>query len=108
MSDATACAGARATSVPCPHCDVLLGLQDTVHVEGVERGVDLLVVSPNQLSPISKAVERAYDKGIPVVLGEFGAAARHVQPQGPGQEEEDGEEEAVLQEEVGVHEKSSG
>jgi hypothetical protein len=34
--------------------------------------------------------------------------AGHVQPQGPGQEEEDGEEEAVLQEEVGVHEKSSG
>ena len=34
MSDATACAGALASSVPCPHCDVLLGLQDTVHVEG--------------------------------------------------------------------------
>ena len=45
MSDATACAGALASSVPCPHCDVLLGLQDTVHVEGVERGVDLLVVT---------------------------------------------------------------
>ena len=34
----------------------------------VDEGVDLLVVSPNQLSAISKAVERAYDKGIPVVL----------------------------------------
>lgn len=34
----------------------------------VDEGVDLLVVSPNQLSPISKAVERAYDKGIPVIL----------------------------------------
>ncbi len=45
MSDATACAGARATSVPCPHCDVLLGLQDTVHVERVERDVDQLVVT---------------------------------------------------------------
>lgn len=31
----------------------------------VDEGVDLLVVSPNQLSPISKAVERAYDKGTP-------------------------------------------
>ncbi len=34
----------------------------------VDEGVDLLVVSPNQLSTISKAVERAYDKGIPVIL----------------------------------------
>lgn len=34
----------------------------------VDEGVDLLVVSPNQLSAISKAVERAYDKGIPVIL----------------------------------------
>ncbi len=34
----------------------------------IEEGVDLLVVSPNQLSAISKAVERAYDKGIPVIL----------------------------------------
>lgn len=34
----------------------------------VDEGVDLIVVSPNQLSAISKAVERAYDKGIPVIL----------------------------------------
>ena len=34
----------------------------------VEEGVDLIIVSPNQLSAISKAVERAYDKGIPVIL----------------------------------------
>ncbi len=34
----------------------------------VDEGVDLLVISPNQLSAISKAVERAYDKGIPVIL----------------------------------------
>lgn len=34
----------------------------------VDEGVDLLIVSPNQLSAISKAVERAYDKGIPVIL----------------------------------------
>ena len=34
----------------------------------VNEGVDLLIISPNQLSAISKAVERAYDKGIPVIL----------------------------------------
>lgn len=34
----------------------------------VDEGVDLLIVSPNQVSAISKAVERAYDKGIPVIL----------------------------------------
>lgn len=34
----------------------------------VNEGVDLIIVSPNQLSAISKAVERAYDKGIPVIL----------------------------------------
>lgn len=34
----------------------------------VDEGVDLLIVSPNQLSAISKSVERAYDKGIPVIL----------------------------------------
>ena len=34
----------------------------------VDEGVDLLIVSPNQLRAISKAVERAYDKGIPVIL----------------------------------------
>ena len=34
----------------------------------VDEEVDLLIISPNQLSAISKAVERAYDKGIPVLL----------------------------------------
>ena len=34
----------------------------------VDEGVDLLIISPNQLSAISKAVERAFDKGIPVIL----------------------------------------
>lgn len=34
----------------------------------VDEGVDLIIVSPNQLSAISKAVERAYNKGIPVIL----------------------------------------
>lgn len=34
----------------------------------IDEGVDLLIISPNQLSAISKAVERAHDKGIPVIL----------------------------------------
>jgi signal transduction histidine kinase/DNA-binding response OmpR family regulator/ABC-type xylose transport system substrate-binding protein len=34
----------------------------------IDEGVDLLIISPNQLSAISKAMERAYDKGIPVIL----------------------------------------
>ena len=34
----------------------------------VDEGIDLLIVSPNQLGAISKAVGRAYDKGIPVIL----------------------------------------
>ena len=34
----------------------------------VDEGVDLLIISPNQMSAISKAVERAYDKGSPVIL----------------------------------------
>lgn len=34
----------------------------------IDEGVDLLIVSPNQMSAISKSVERAYDKGIPVIL----------------------------------------
>ena len=34
----------------------------------IDEGVDLLIVSPNQLSAISKSVKRAYDKGIPVIL----------------------------------------
>ena len=29
----------------------------------VDEGVDLLIISPNQMSAISKAVERAYDSG---------------------------------------------
>ena len=36
----------------------------------IDEGVDLLIVSPNQLSAISKSVERAYDKGIPVILND--------------------------------------
>ena len=36
--------------------------------EFVREGVDLLVVSPNQTSTITSAVEEAYDAGIPVIL----------------------------------------
>lgn len=43
MSNATGCAGAPTTG-PCPHCDVLLGL-DGVHVEQVERGPTCLTVT---------------------------------------------------------------
>lgn len=43
-------------------------LQNKQIIQFVDEGVDLLIVSPNQLSAISKAVERAYDKGIPVIL----------------------------------------
>jgi len=34
----------------------------------VDEGVDLLIVSPNQLKTISSAIDRAYEKRIPVVL----------------------------------------
>ena len=34
----------------------------------IDQGVDLLIVSPNQLRTISEAVDRAYDRGIPVIL----------------------------------------
>ena len=36
--------------------------------EFVLEGVDLLVVSPNQTSTITSAVEEAFDAGIPVIL----------------------------------------
>ena len=34
----------------------------------VDEGIDLLVVCPNQLDGVTKAIERAYDKGIPVIF----------------------------------------
>jgi signal transduction histidine kinase/DNA-binding response OmpR family regulator len=34
----------------------------------VDEGVDLLIVAPNQYTSITRAVNRAYDKGIPVIL----------------------------------------
>ena len=33
-----------------------------------DEGVDMLIVAPNQASSVTPAVERAYDKGIPVIL----------------------------------------
>lgn len=34
----------------------------------IDDGVDLLIVSPNSMTSISEAVDRAYDSGIPVIL----------------------------------------
>lgn len=34
----------------------------------IREGVDLLVVAPNQATPVTPVVEEAYDKGIPVII----------------------------------------
>ena len=34
----------------------------------ISKGVDLLIVSPNEAEAITPVIEKAYDKGIPVVL----------------------------------------
>jgi len=34
----------------------------------IDKGVDLLIVSPNQAASVTKAIGDAYDKGIPVIL----------------------------------------
>ncbi len=36
----------------------------------VNDGIDLLIVAPNQVQTISPAIDRAYDKGIPVIVFE--------------------------------------
>ena len=36
----------------------------------VDAGIDLLIVAPNQVATISPAIDRAYDKGIPVIVFE--------------------------------------
>ena len=36
----------------------------------VRTGIDLLIVAPNQVQTISPAIDRAYDKGIPVIVFE--------------------------------------
>lgn len=34
----------------------------------IEDGVDLLIVSPNQIHTITSAIDKAYNRGIPVIL----------------------------------------
>ena len=36
----------------------------------VESGIQLLIVAPNQLASVTPAIDRAYDKGIPVIVFE--------------------------------------
>ncbi|MCR5181054.1 MAG: substrate-binding domain-containing protein, partial [Bacteroidaceae bacterium] len=36
----------------------------------VESGIDLLIVAPNQLQNVSPAIDRAYDRGLPVIVFE--------------------------------------
>ena len=36
----------------------------------VETGIDLLIVAPNQMATITPAIDRAFDKGIPVIVFE--------------------------------------
>lgn len=36
----------------------------------VATGIDLLIVAPNQMQTISPAIDRAYDKGIPIIVFE--------------------------------------
>ena len=36
----------------------------------VDEGIDLLIVAPNQVATISPAIDRAYDKGLPVIVFE--------------------------------------
>ncbi len=36
----------------------------------ISTGIDLLIVAPNQVQTISPAIDRAYDKGIPVIVFE--------------------------------------
>ena len=32
------------------------------------EGIDLLIISPNEINPVKKAIEKVYQKGIPVIL----------------------------------------
>lgn len=36
----------------------------------IKTDIDLLIVAPNQVQTISPAIDRAYDKGIPVIVFE--------------------------------------
>ena len=42
----------------------------------VDTGIDLLIVAPNQVETISPAIDRAYDKGIPVIVFERKTSSR--------------------------------
>ena len=42
----------------------------------VNDGIDLLIVAPNQVQTISPAIDRAYDKGIPVIVFERKTSSR--------------------------------
>ena len=42
----------------------------------VKDGIDLLIVAPNQVQTISPAIDRAYDKGIPVIVFERKTSSR--------------------------------
>lgn len=42
----------------------------------VDAGIDLLIVAPNQVETISPAIDRAYDKGIPVIVFERKTSSR--------------------------------
>ncbi|MGI6224112.1 MAG: substrate-binding domain-containing protein [Prevotella sp.] len=43
----------------------------------INQGVDLLVISPNQLNSVTPTIERAYKKGIPVVLFDRKSESAH-------------------------------
>lgn len=42
----------------------------------VNEGIDLLIIAPNQVQTISPAIDRAYDKGIPVIVFERKTSSR--------------------------------
>ena len=37
----------------------------------IDEGVDLLIISANEAAPMTPIVEEAYQKGIPVILGDL-------------------------------------
>ena len=43
----------------------------------LDVGIDLLVVAPNQVGTISPAIDRAYDRGVPVIVYERKTDSRH-------------------------------
>lgn len=56
------------TDVECTfaHDNDQLQIQQVQHF--IDEGVDLLIVSPNQIQHITRVINEAYDKGIPVIL----------------------------------------